>query len=231
MVGTGAYWKLWTAAVISRLGDALRQVALPMLAVSLTADPRLIALIVVAGQLPWLLFGLLGGAVADRADRRRSMMLVDALRAVLAVGLGLGVALGMVNIWLVLVFVFLLATLGTVFDASAVAMLPAVVAPAALAQANGRLQAAMVAAGGFIGAPLGGALFVAAAAAPFLADGLSFAVAAVLALTLPAAAGRPADVDQTNRTAATVPPGPAPSVAGRTRRSLWHDAAAGLAQV
>jgi len=73
---------LWTAAVLSRLGDAVRTPALALLAASLTREPRAVAAVVVAGQLPPLLFGLLGGVYADRWDRRRTMAAVDGLRAV-----------------------------------------------------------------------------------------------------------------------------------------------------
>ena len=68
--------------MLSRLGDAVRTPALALLAASLTREPRAVAAVVVAGQLPPLLFGLLGGVYADRWDRRRTMAAVDGLRAV-----------------------------------------------------------------------------------------------------------------------------------------------------
>ena len=61
---------LWGATALSNLGDGLRLVALPLLATSLTDDPRLIAGVTVAERLPWLFFILPGGAWADRYDRR-----------------------------------------------------------------------------------------------------------------------------------------------------------------
>ncbi len=69
----GGFGRLWSAAVVSRFGDALRTAALPLLAVRLTDDPLVIASVTACGYLPWLLFGLLGGAVADRVDQRRAM--------------------------------------------------------------------------------------------------------------------------------------------------------------
>ena len=38
-----AYWRLWTAATISSVGDGVDLAALPLLAASLTRDPRLVA--------------------------------------------------------------------------------------------------------------------------------------------------------------------------------------------
>jgi transmembrane secretion effector len=53
--------KLWTANAISNLGDGVTLVAGPLLAASLTRDPRLVAGLVVAQRLPWLLFSLVSG--------------------------------------------------------------------------------------------------------------------------------------------------------------------------
>ncbi|GAA3752202.1 hypothetical protein GCM10022225_40740 [Plantactinospora mayteni] len=180
----GSFWTLWTAAVFSRLGDALRVPALALLAASLSRDPRAVAAVVVAGQLPPLLFGLVGGVYADRWDRRRTMATVDGLRAVLVAGFALLVATGDAGIGTLLGCAFLLASLGVAFDAAAFAVLPDIVPADRLATANGRLQAGTAVAGGFVGAPLAGVLFALAAALPFAVDAATFAVAALLALTL-----------------------------------------------
>ncbi|MEV0424922.1 MFS transporter [Micromonospora sp. NPDC050495] len=178
------YRLLWSAAVASRFGDALRTPALALLAVALTRDPRAIAAVTVAGQLPPLLFGLLGGAYADRWDRRRTMAVVDGARAVLVAALAVLVGTGRAGIAVLAAVAFLLATLGTLFDAASFAMLPSLVPPAALPTANGRLQAGTAVAGGFLGAPLAGLLFALAAALPFTVDALTFALAALLTLAL-----------------------------------------------
>ncbi|MFG2056379.1 MFS transporter [Micromonospora sp. NPDC048930] len=186
------YRLLWSAAVSSRFGDALRTPALALLAATLTRDPRAIAAVTVAGQLPPLLFGLLGGAYADRWDRRRTMAGVDAARAVVVAGLAVLVATGRAGVAALVAVAFLLAALGTLFDAASFALLPSLVSPAALPAANGRLQAGTAVAGGFLGAPLAGVLFALAAALPFTVDALTFALAALLVLALPAAPTQPA---------------------------------------
>ncbi|WP_433388985.1 MFS transporter [Micromonospora sp. KLBMP9576] len=178
------YRLLWSAAVSSRFGDALRTPALALLAATLTRDPRVIAAVTVAGQLPPLLFGLLGGVYADRWDRRRTMAVVDGLRAAVVGGLALAVALDRAGVAALVAVAFLLAALGTLFDAASFAMLPAVVPPAALTRANGRLQAGSAVAGGFLGAPAAGVLFALAAPLPFAVDALTFAAAALLTLAL-----------------------------------------------
>ncbi|MEV5763282.1 MFS transporter [Micromonospora sp. NPDC052213] len=206
------YRLLWSAAVSSRLGDALRTPALALLAATLTRDPRVIAAVTVAGQLPPLLFGLLGGVYADRWDRRRTMAAVDGLRAAVVGGLAVAVALDRAGVAALVATAFLLAALGTLFDAAAFAMLPSVVPPAALSHANGRLQAGTAVAGGFLGAPAAGVLFALAAPLPFALDALTFAAAALLTLGLrptrphsPRSSDRPADAPQSddhNRTIA-----------------------------
>ncbi|MEU7931844.1 MFS transporter [Micromonospora echinofusca] len=178
------YRLLWSAAVSSRLGDALRTPALALLAATLTRDPRVIAAVTVAGQLPPLLFGLLGGVYADRWDRRRTMAVVDGLRASVVGGLAVAVALDRAGVAALVTVAFLLAALGTLFDSVSFALLPSVVPPAALPRANGRLQAGSAVAGGFVGAPAAGVLFALAAPLPFAVDALTFLCAALLTLAL-----------------------------------------------
>ncbi|MDG4806961.1 MFS transporter [Micromonospora sp. WMMD1120] len=202
---------LWSAAVSSRFGDALRTPALALLAATVTRDPRAIAAITVAGQLPPLLFGLLGGVYADRWDRRRTMALVDGVRAAAVAALAVAVALHRVDVAVLLVAAFLLAASGTLFDAASFALLPALVPPDALPRANGRLQAGSAIAGGFLGAPAAGVLFAVAPALPFALDAVTFAAAALLVLAL-----TPAPVAD-----ATARPG-----AGR--RSVWSEIVEGM---
>ncbi|MEV4717285.1 MFS transporter [Micromonospora noduli] len=175
---------LWSAAVSSRFGDALRTPALALLAATVTRDPRIIAAVTVVGQLPPLLFGLLGGVYADRWDRRRTMAVVDGVRAAVVAALAVVVALNRVSVLVLLVAAFLLATLGTLFDSASFALLPALVPPDALPRANGRLQAGSAVAGGFLGAPAAGVLFAVAPALPFALDAVTFAAAALLVLAL-----------------------------------------------
>jgi MFS family permease len=56
----------------------------PLLVASETHDPLLVALAAVLQRLPWLLFGLLAGVVADRVNRRRIIMVAHLCRAVIA---------------------------------------------------------------------------------------------------------------------------------------------------
>lgn len=192
----GGFGRLWSAAVLSGFGDALRTAALPLLAVTLTDEPLLVAAVTACGQLPWLLFGLLGGAVADRVDQRRAMWTVDAVRGLLVAGFAVAVALGHASIPLLIVLAFTLTTLQTLFDNAATALLPTVVHPDALGSANARLMTGQRIAGGLLAGPVVPLLLVVGAALPFAADAVTFLLAAVLVATLrataPDRAARPA---------------------------------------
>ena len=87
-VAMGApYRRLWSATLLSNVGDGIRSAAFPLLAAALTNNPVLISGLAVAGQLPGLLLGLTAGSLADRFDRRRLVVAVDAVRLALLAGL------------------------------------------------------------------------------------------------------------------------------------------------
>ncbi|MGW4745758.1 MFS transporter [Streptomyces sp. NPDC004290] len=180
----GGFGRLWTAAVVSRFGDSLRTAALPLLAASLTDDPFLIASVTACGFLPWLLFGLLGGAVADRVDQRRAMWAVDLVRGALVAAFAAAVALGHATIALLLVLAFALTTLQTLFDNAATALLPALVPADALAGANARLMTGQQLAGGLLAGPAVPVLLLAGPAVPYAADAVTYVLAALLVASL-----------------------------------------------
>ncbi len=171
---------LWTATALSNLGDGLRLVAMPLLATSVTSDPRLIAGVTVAQRLPWLFFILPGGAWADRFDRRLLRMRLDMARAaVMAVLVG-AIVFDQVSIVVIYVVATLLASAEAVVDSSSMAMVPATVDGPDLERAIGRLGSTELAMNDLVGPPLGGLLFGLAIAVPFGVDALTFAGAALV---------------------------------------------------
>lgn len=187
-----AFYRLFSAAVVSGLGDGLRYTALPLLAASISDRPSVVATVTVAGMLPWLLFGLLAGVLADRADRRSLMWITDFTRSLLIAGFALLVATSTMSIWLIAVFAFVIGCAQVMFDTAAGAFLPAVVAPEQLGAANGRLMSAQVLTSQFIGPPIAGLLFAVSVVWLFVIDSIGFLVAAVLVLTLRVARQGPA---------------------------------------
>jgi MFS family permease len=183
-LGTG-YVKLWASRTLSNLGDGISLAAMPLLAASLTHDPAVFAGVTVAGRLPWLLVSLAAGSAADAFDRKRLVAYVDIGRFVLSALLGLGVLQGWLEISHLYVAAFALGT-GEVFaDIAAQVLMPAIVEPSQLERANGRLFGAEIVANQFTGPPLGSWMFVSVAAAPFLVDGATFLIGALLVLWIP----------------------------------------------
>ena len=180
-----AFRKVWLSVVLSSSGDGMFLTAFPLLAATLTRDPLLIAGVTIASRLPWLLFSLVTGAIADRMDRRRLMVAADAFRFVVVAALGAAIVADAERIWFLYVCAFSLGVAETLHTNAAQAILPAIVEPQDLMQANARLTSAQVAAGQFVGPPAGSALFNASAAVPFLADAVSFAGSALLISRLP----------------------------------------------
>lgn len=176
--------RLFLAGTISSAGDGVTFVAAPLLAATITRDPRLVAGIDAAVTLPFLLWSLPVGALVDRWNRRRVMWIADALRAVIIGAIAVAAATGTTTLPLLYVAFFLLGSGQVFFDNANQAALPMVVEPAGLERANARLQAGTIGAGQLLGPALGSLLFAAAVAAPFAFDATTFAISALLCATL-----------------------------------------------
>jgi MFS family permease len=181
------FWRLWSASALSNLADGLVKIALPLVAVTVTDSPALVAGVALAVTLPWLLFALPAGALADRVDRRIAMLTANVTRAAAVAALAVAVVLGVESsgaaIWALYLVALLLGTAETVYDTCAQSILPQVVPRDRLPRANGRLIAAELTANEFVGPPLGGLLVAAGIALAFVTPAALWA-AAVGALLL-----------------------------------------------
>ncbi|MFE9203181.1 MFS transporter [Micromonospora sp. NPDC007230] len=172
--------RLWTATAVSNLGDGVTLVAGPLLVASLTPDPAAVAAAALAPQLPWLLFALVSGALVDRLDRRRLIIGVNVGRGLVLAALAGAVLAGVATVPLICLAFFLAGVGETLADTAAGALLPSVVPPERLEQANSRLFATFVIGNQFAAKPLGAYLFVVAAAVPFGFDAVTFGLAALI---------------------------------------------------
>jgi MFS-type transporter involved in bile tolerance (Atg22 family) len=184
--------KLWIASAVSGTGDGIALTAAPLLALSLTRDPRLIAGVTTALTLPYLLFSLPAGVLIDRVDRRRAMARVDAFRAILLAGFTVLTVTHVVDLAALYVCFFLIGTCEAFFRNSSQTLIPQVVEREALPLANGRMMGAEIVMNEFIGPMTGGLFFSLAAALPFGIDAASFAVSSTFLTRLrPPAALQP----------------------------------------
>ena len=178
------FHRFWASAAASNLGDGIRLGALPLLALSLTDDARLISMVTASTVLPWLLLGPVGGALVDRYDRRWLMMAGQVSRAVLVGVLAILVAVGSITVWVVAALAFALGIGEVLVDSSAQAAIPQLVGADQLDRANGRMIAALTVLDKVVGVTLGALLFSAVAALPFAIDAATFVVGAVLILSV-----------------------------------------------
>ena len=166
----------WT----SNLGDGIALAAAPLLIASLTSSPILVAAGAMMQFLPWLLFGLLAGAVADHRDRRRLVMIADGLRAVIVLALVAFLVTGHANVWMVLATSFVYGTAEVFADSAGSTLLPMLVRPADLGIGNARMQAGYLVANQLAGPPLGAFLFAIGSFWPFVLQALCVALAVLL---------------------------------------------------
>ncbi|MEP7054666.1 MAG: MFS transporter, partial [Actinomycetota bacterium] len=183
--------RLWFGTAASNLADGILVSAAPLLATTITRDPVLIAGLVVAQRLPWLVFTLISGALVDRIDRRLLLVAANWGRAATLGLLALSLALDVRNLAVLYATVFVLGIAETIEDTAALAVLPAIVDRTQLERANGRIYAAQSVFNELIGPPIGGLLFAGAAVAAFATGGVAFAVAALVLAALPLARSLP----------------------------------------
>jgi MFS family permease len=164
---------LWVGQVGSDLGANISAIAFPLLVLATTGSPAMAGIVAAARSLPELLFAVPAGALVDRWDLKRVMIVVDCARAAALGSLALAVALDAVAFGHI-VAVAAVEGVGTVFfEVAEGSALPKVVADrhlhAALARNSARAHTAALA-----GLPLGGALFGLGRAVPFVFDAVSY---------------------------------------------------------
>jgi MFS family permease len=174
------FLQLWTSSTSSAIGDGVALAAAPLMASTLTSDPRLIAGVTTALTLPYAILGLPVGVLVDRLDRRRTMAIIDFIRGCVLIGFTLIVATGHTRLVELYACFFLVGAFDTFFRNATQAITPWVVPRSLLVAANARLEAAETTANQFLGPLCGTAMFVAARALPFGLDAASFFVSSLM---------------------------------------------------
>jgi MFS family permease len=179
------FTRIWSASLITNLVDGVLRLAAPLLAVSLTQDPILIGALSALGLLPWLFFAIPIGAMVDRFDRRKALILGNILRAPIALFIAFAVSQGFINIWLLLISVFFFGICEVLVDTTSQAVLPQILDKSNYERGNSRLQISEVIVSQFAGAPLGGLLYAVSIALPFYFSTTGFVLAGLLILLFP----------------------------------------------
>lgn len=169
---------LWSGQVVSTLGSQVSLIAFLLLMLAVTGSPAWAGLLGALRGLPFALLALPAGALVDRWDRRRLMILCDLGRALALGSIPLALAAGAVTIPHLAAVTLIEGTLFTFFNIAEMTCLPRVVPKAQVPAAISQDQASMSLAE-MIGPSLGGALYGFGGALPFLADAISFLGSAV----------------------------------------------------
>jgi predicted MFS family arabinose efflux permease len=178
-LGSSFRW-LWASSTVNNAADGIVIAAGPLLVASQTRDPFLVALALLAEYLPALVFGMIGGTIADRVDRRRMVQLVNLGRAVVIAVLVATIVTATVSIAVVLAALFILGTAETFADSAASTLLPGLVRREDLGIANARMQGALLLTNQLLLPPIGAFLFAVGPAIPFAANAAGFVLGAVL---------------------------------------------------
>jgi len=172
------YMLLWGGQLVSSIGGQISQLAFPLLILTLTHSPAQAGLVGALRALPYLIFSLPAGALIDRWDRKRVMILCDIGRALALGSIPLALALGHLTILQLYIVGALEGTLFVFFNIAEAACLPRVVAktqlPAATAQNQATDGVTILA-----GPSLGGLLYSFASVVPFLVDAISYTASVI----------------------------------------------------
>ncbi len=169
-----------SSTVVNSAGDGIVLAAGPLLVASQTTDPFVVSLALMFSFLPALIFGAIGGAAADRFDRRRTVIVANLGRAAVLAVLVATIVGGTVSVPLILASIFLLGLAETFADSASTTLLPKMVESDDLGIGNARMQGAFIATNQLIGPPVGAFLFTIGMALPFAANAAAFLLGAVL---------------------------------------------------
>ena len=185
---------LWSGQVVSTLGSSAASIIYPLLILAITGSPGAAGIASALRALPYLLFSLPVGALIDRWDRKRAMIVCDLLRALVVSTIPVALWFDALTLWHIYAVAFIEGSLFVFFNLAEVAALPRVVATAELPRAAALNEAAFGAAQ-IAGPSLGTLLFqTLGRAAPFVGDAVSYLVSTVSLLLIKTefSAARPA---------------------------------------
>jgi MFS family permease len=173
------YMLLWSGQLVSSLGSGVSQIAFPLLVLAITHSPAQAGITGALAMIPYLFLSLPAGALVDRWDRKRIMILCDCGRALTLASIPVLAALGHLTLTQLYITALVEGTFFVFFSLSEAACLPRVVAQEQLPTASAQNEGGTVASG-LVAPPLGGLLFQSVGqTVPFLVDGISYAASVI----------------------------------------------------
>jgi predicted MFS family arabinose efflux permease len=155
---------------VTNIGDGITLAAGPLLVASQTRNPLAVAMATFLQRLPWLMFGLYAGVLADRVSRRPIVIVTGLVRVTILVLLIASILTGRVDTAVVLAALFLFGVNETFGETASTTVLPMLVGPDDLGVANSRSLTGVIVWNQLAGPPVGAALFAAGMALPFVSE-------------------------------------------------------------
>ena len=168
-LGRGFRWLL-ASSWITYLGDGITLAAGPLLVASQTRNPLAVAMAALLQRLPWLMFGLYAGVLADRVSRRAIVITTGIVRVTILALLTASILTERADTAVVLAALFLFGVNETFADTATTTLPPMLVDKRDLGTANSRTLAGMLLGSQLAGPPIGAALFAAGMALPFISE-------------------------------------------------------------
>jgi len=128
--------RYWISRVVSYAGGTITYVAAPILVYALSGSALLTGVTAATEGLPYLIFGLVAGALADRVDRQRLMVTSDLINAVVLATVPVAALLGRLTAWHVILVGLVSMTVFVFFDAANFGAVPALVGIERIREAN-----------------------------------------------------------------------------------------------
>ena len=168
-LGRSFRWLL-ASSWVTNLGEGITLAAGPLLVASQTRSPLAVAAAAFLQRLPWLMFGLYAGALADRVSRRAIVITTGLVRALILLLLSASILTRHVDTAVVLAALFLFGVNEAFGDTTSATLLPMLVSKRDLGIANARALTGVIVWNQLAGPPVGAALFAAGKALPFVSE-------------------------------------------------------------
>jgi len=196
-LGSSFRWLL-ASSWVTNLGDGITLAAGPLLVASQTHNPLAVAMATFLQRLPWLIFGLYAGVVADRVNRRAIVIATGLVRVAILLLLTASILTHRVDVAVVLAALFLFGANEAFGDTTTTTLLPMLVDQRDLGIANSRAMTGVIVWNQLAGPPVGAALFTAGMALPFVSESVCVLAGVLLIsrvrLPAPSRPARPARV-------------------------------------
>ncbi len=130
------YLLVWFGRTVSIIGDTIGGMAISLLILDRTGSATALSLGMVANLIPPLILGPVAGVILDRTDRKKVMMICDAVRGILTLVLGFVLLTGKFTLAHGYVWLLLNSIFRAFYDPASMAVIPALVPPDLIQRAN-----------------------------------------------------------------------------------------------